>query len=195
MKAAGGGGGGGGAGLSVPLRAGMIGLRSLPLGCPRRFCTSGCSAAPSQLSWTTREPPVLPRLTPPLLFSPLLAGDAWRETWREAIVVEHNANQPSVERSAHKWAKNGGVRRCPGYRDGVHAAASGELVDSARPAAPRQLVCLSRVSEFRTAASLPPLPPPTGQRVGGEVGGALLQRRPRGEVGRQVGAGRGGRLA
>ncbi|KAL4855525.1 hypothetical protein ACK3TF_003862 [Chlorella vulgaris] len=33
-------------------------------------------------------------------------GDAWRETWREAIVVDDASGQPMVERSAHKWAKN-----------------------------------------------------------------------------------------
>ncbi|PSC71819.1 calcium-transporting ATPase endoplasmic reticulum-type [Micractinium conductrix] len=34
-------------------------------------------------------------------------GDAWRETWREAITVADSTNaQPLVERSAHKWAKN-----------------------------------------------------------------------------------------
>ncbi|KAL4436405.1 hypothetical protein ABPG77_009967 [Micractinium sp. CCAP 211/92] len=34
-------------------------------------------------------------------------GDAWRETWREAIVAGHMNAQPLVERSAHKWAKSG----------------------------------------------------------------------------------------
>ena len=39
----------------------------------------------------------------------LVAGDAWRETWREALNIESNG-QPWVERSAHKWAKNVKVR-------------------------------------------------------------------------------------
>lgn len=33
-------------------------------------------------------------------------GDAWRETWREAIGVDAHTGQPTVERTAHKWAKN-----------------------------------------------------------------------------------------
>jgi hypothetical protein len=34
-------------------------------------------------------------------------GDAWRETWREAISVDDTTGEPMVERTAHKWAKNG----------------------------------------------------------------------------------------
>jgi hypothetical protein len=33
-------------------------------------------------------------------------GDAWRETWREAIGFDAHSGQPIVERSAHKWARN-----------------------------------------------------------------------------------------
>eukprot|EP00887_Chlorella_sp_A99_P002492 scaffold10.g2492.t1 len=35
------------------------------------------------------------------------SGDAWRETWREAIGFDGANSQPMVERSAHKWARNG----------------------------------------------------------------------------------------
>lgn len=35
-------------------------------------------------------------------------GDAWRETWREAISIDDAAGQPKVERSAHKWARAAG---------------------------------------------------------------------------------------
>jgi hypothetical protein len=51
--------------------------------------------------------------SPATLFAPppcppyaLPAGDAWRETWREAIAFDEANNQPFVERSAHKWANN-----------------------------------------------------------------------------------------
>lgn len=34
------------------------------------------------------------------------AGDAWRETWRESIGFDQVSRQPTIERSAHKWAKS-----------------------------------------------------------------------------------------
>ncbi|MCJ1368778.1 hypothetical protein MMC16_007926 [Acarospora aff. strigata] len=33
-------------------------------------------------------------------------GAAWRETWREAIAFDPFTGEPTVERSAHKWAHN-----------------------------------------------------------------------------------------
>lgn len=44
-------------------------------------------------------------------------GDAWRETWREALIVEGTDDnratnavvEPIVEREAHKWARKGGT--------------------------------------------------------------------------------------
>ncbi len=32
------------------------------------------------------------------------SGEAWRETWREVISVDGDSGEPTVERSAHKWA-------------------------------------------------------------------------------------------
>eukprot|EP00884_Botryococcus_braunii_P009595 jgi/Botrbrau1/18637/Bobra.0367s0073.1 len=32
------------------------------------------------------------------------SGEAWRETWRELISVDGDTGEPTVERSAHKWA-------------------------------------------------------------------------------------------
>ena len=34
-------------------------------------------------------------------------GAAWRETWREAIAFDQANGEPIVERSAHKWARDG----------------------------------------------------------------------------------------
>ena len=36
-------------------------------------------------------------------------GAAWRETWREAIAFDQANGEPLVERSAHKWARDGKV--------------------------------------------------------------------------------------
>ena len=60
--------------------------------CPLRVLPAQCHSSPL----------VSPSSTP--------SGDAWRETWREAITVADSTNaQPLVERSAHKWAKNAAV--------------------------------------------------------------------------------------
>ena len=42
---------------------------------------------------------------------PWIAGDAWRETWRETIAFDEANAQPMVERTAHKWAKAAKVPR------------------------------------------------------------------------------------
>lgn len=38
-------------------------------------------------------------------------GAAWFETWREAIAFDQTNGEPIVERSAHKWACDGKVRK------------------------------------------------------------------------------------
>ncbi len=37
-------------------------------------------------------------------------GSAWRETWREAIDYDAATAEPTVERTAHKWAHDAKVR-------------------------------------------------------------------------------------
>ena len=48
-------------------------------------------------------------------------GAAWRETWRETIANDSTTGEPTVERSAHKWAHAPGVCIifCP---QGYHSA-------------------------------------------------------------------------
>ena len=36
-------------------------------------------------------------------------GAAWRETWREAIAFDPFTGEPTVERTAHKWAHDAKV--------------------------------------------------------------------------------------
>ena len=36
-------------------------------------------------------------------------GSAWRETWREAIAFDPFTGEPTVERTAHKWAHDAKV--------------------------------------------------------------------------------------
>ena len=54
-------------------------------------------------------------------------GAAWRETWREAIAFDPFTGEPTVERTAHKWAHDAKVSNqlcLPGLRphDCVHLA-------------------------------------------------------------------------
>lgn len=39
-------------------------------------------------------------------------GAAWRETWREAIAFDPFTGEPTVERTAHKWAHDAKVAFC-----------------------------------------------------------------------------------
>ena len=39
-------------------------------------------------------------------------GAAWRETWREAIAFDPFTGEPTVERTAHKWAHDAKVTFC-----------------------------------------------------------------------------------
>ena len=36
-------------------------------------------------------------------------GSAWRETWREAITFDPFTGEPTVDRTAHKWAHDAKV--------------------------------------------------------------------------------------
>ena len=38
-------------------------------------------------------------------------GSAWRETWREAIAFDPFTGEPTVERTAHKWAHDAKVSK------------------------------------------------------------------------------------
>ncbi len=40
-------------------------------------------------------------------------GAAWRETWREAIAFDPFTGEPTVERTAHKWAHDAKVSHQP----------------------------------------------------------------------------------
>lgn len=39
-------------------------------------------------------------------------GAAWRETWREAISFDPFTGEPTVDRTAHKWAHDAKVSAC-----------------------------------------------------------------------------------
>lgn len=55
-----------------------------------------------------------------------LAGDAWREAWREAIGFDDATGEPTVERTAHKWATEAGSTSEWEEKWGEHYWASGK---------------------------------------------------------------------
>ena len=55
-----------------------------------------------------------------------LAGDAWREAWREAIGFDAETGEPTVERTAHKWATEAGSSAEWEEKWGEHYWASGK---------------------------------------------------------------------
>ena len=62
-------------------------------------------------------------------------GAAWRETWREAIAFDPFTGEPTVERTAHKWAHDAKASHLLPMSGGT-SKSSLSLVNS--------LLCLSR---------------------------------------------------
>ena len=123
---------------------------------------------------------------------PPASGDAWRETWREVIGFDAKSSQPTVERTAHKWARNGQVRTSQsgggGGGGGTHAQPARRTA-SLPACLPACLLACPPAPDTRppVLARCPPLP---GRATSGRRSGM----RPTGQVS-GVGRGWGGGAA
>lgn len=78
-------------------------LRAIPVGAPGVKRLAGCLVGLCSYQWSPFPNPGPHPASP---FPNPWSGDAWRETWKETISVDPVTGQPSVARSAHKWANN-----------------------------------------------------------------------------------------